>query len=250
MPLRIYDVNNWVRVAGQTDQTGLVIRNLWSDTQACPVPVIWVADGKGHNQLRRSLYPLYKVQREPAPESVYKSIDLLKQVLRLSKAFLIEVPGYEADDVIATLAQRMGDCLIFSTDADLIQLQTDPSVKTIKGEFKNGTVPARHVRAYKTLVGDVSDNIKGIPGFGHKAWEDLEKDLFIEMMSNHDLGTVEHLNVKPKIKGWMLNNFDQLRILWTITGFFPVDDDLINQHTVAGANDSAAAIELLERFMQ
>lgn len=247
--LRIYDLNNWVRVCIETDHSGLIIRNLYSETQASPVPTIWVADGKGGNELRRSLYPGYKGNREPVAESIYQSIDLLKQVVRQSKAFFVEIPGYEADDVIAAIAKRYRECLIFSTDGDLIQLSVDPTIRTVKGEFKSGRIPAKYIRAYKTLVGDVSDNIKGIPGFGEKAFEALDKDLFIEMMDTKDPETIEYLNLKPAVKNWMIDHFDDLQILWAITGFFDVDHSLIDAYTVAGANDDAAAEELLKRFM-
>jgi DNA polymerase-1 len=143
---------------------------------------------------RKKEYAEYKAQRPPAPD------DLVAQIIEahhLFEAFGIttfEKPGFEADDLIATLAERFKSepdtqVVILTGDRDTLQLIEDDKVvvrtfnkgvsdTTIYDEKavieKYGFMPAQMVD-YKALVGDPSDNIKGVSGVGPKTATELIK---------------------------------------------------------------------------
>ncbi len=154
---------------------------------------------------RDKMYAEYKAQRPPAAE------ELISQIIEAHKLFeafgikTFEKPGYEADDLIATFAEKFGgkDGLraeILTGDRDTLQLVRDDAIvvrtfnkgvsdTTIYGEKevmeKYGLVPAQLVD-YKSLVGDASDNIKGVPGVGPKtATEMLKKYGSVKELYKH-----------------------------------------------------------------
>jgi DNA polymerase-1 len=149
---------------------------------------IVVAFDTAHPTFRNSLYSEYKGNRIAKPEEVaqlYPQIELMKNLLGKMRIAVSECPGYEADDVIGTLAAlaaaRGMDVVILSGDRDLLQLATD-TVKirlprssrgqtTVEDYYaadvmaKKGVTPREYIEV-KALMGDSSDNIPGVPGIG------------------------------------------------------------------------------------
>lgn len=142
------------------------------------IPQLYVADGVKGNELRRKYFPEYKRNRKPTDQSVYDGINFFKELLADAPQTVgyLEVAGYEADDVIANMAYLYSlqgeEVGIISTDKDLTQLKQLKGVTTL-GEPK--TEP-QWVKLYKMMVGDSSDNIPGIKGFGQKSWDKLSAD--------------------------------------------------------------------------
>lgn len=138
---------------------------------------VFVSDGFDSRKKRREIFPGYKAKRKPADQSIYDGIDFFKELLENAprNVLRIEVPEYEADDVIANLVEKTfvgQEVGIISTDRDLTQLRIHSEVDTLKDpEF-----PAKWVKLYKMLVGDSSDNIPGVKGFGDGAWGILSDD--------------------------------------------------------------------------
>ncbi len=136
-------------------------------------------DGKGN--WRKELSPDYKIQREKQPASMYELLDRVKERLRADALLLWEVPGFEADDVIASACDAAvvaGHAVtICSHDKDLAQLLR-PGVRFLKTstweEFDDVAmlsrfgVAANQLGDWLALVGDTSDNIRGVPGIGPK----------------------------------------------------------------------------------
>ncbi|MBD3688699.1 DNA polymerase I [Nanchangia anserum] len=132
---------------------------------------------------RKELYPEYKDGRRETPESLPGQIEIIQQALGLLGIRSLTKPGFEADDIVATLARHGEedgrDVLIVSSDRDMYQLVTDqvhvlsPGSSTQKlNEFspqeireKTGVSPDRY-RAVAALVGEGADNIPGVPGIG------------------------------------------------------------------------------------
>ncbi|HXG19282.1 MAG TPA: DNA polymerase I [Methylomirabilota bacterium] len=152
-----------------------------------------VFDAKGKN-FRHDLYEKYKARRLAMPETLRPQIPCIKEVVRAYHIPTIELEGYEADDIIATLATRWAkdgaEVVIVSGDKDLMQLVSRhiTMLDTMKGErigieqvrSKFGVEPARVVEV-QALMGDATDDIPGIPGIGEKTaikliceWHDLE----------------------------------------------------------------------------
>lgn len=139
---------------------------------------------------RHEMYDSYKGTRQKMPEDLGVQIPYIKELVKYYGLPQIEVPGYEADDLIATLTRRAIEqklsVVIVSGDKDLHQLIEDGSVQqwdpqkdrifTEKGvEERFGITPGQ-MADYLALVGDSSDNIPGVKGVGEKTAKQLLKE--------------------------------------------------------------------------
>ncbi|MDR0425789.1 MAG: DNA polymerase I [Clostridiales bacterium] len=136
---------------------------------------------------RHTMYEGYKATRKGMPDELAVQMPLLKTMLRLMGITVAEKAGYEADDVIGTLAKRHGDrTYILTGDRDSLQLIDEKTgvILTKRGITETVTVTAdtmselfnmtpAQVLDYKALAGDSSDNIPGVAGIGEKTALDL-----------------------------------------------------------------------------
>jgi DNA polymerase-1 len=143
--------------------------------------VIVVFDAKGKN-FRHKILDSYKANRPPMPEELRPQLEPLKKICNLMAMPTIEMQGFEADDLIATLALKAvkycSTVIISSLDKDLMQLVRDPDIKMMNtmtnetfdeaGVEKKFGVSANQIIEYLALVGDSSDNIPGVPKVGPK----------------------------------------------------------------------------------
>lgn len=250
--LTIIDGNNWAR-RGLT--AGRTVRQLWTDVwencQTGPVFIVW--DGPGATKPRKKIYPDYKKGRAKMGEDLSDAFRYIKQMLALTPATTFDVPNVEADDVIVELASRWpGPVHIRTTDMDLAGL------RGVTTEFP-GELPCkpRHLRLYKTLVGDKSDNIGGVKGFGQKAWDDLtESDLFtIENAFENKEETDDALaralmQVTPKrVHNWIDGNIPLLRKFYKIVGFMSIPSKSLEDHIANGTPNRPAAESIFDRFL-
>jgi 5'-3' exonuclease len=250
MHYTLVDANNYLRRKLETQTAPL--RHCYMEEMNRSNPVIWVWDGMNCNARRREVWPDYKRGRKELPEDIGRSLDLFKEILSYTKNVVqIEVPDYEADDVIATLtraAVKTGEVEIISTDKDFFQL-VGPRVRLDREPWK---VAPQDVRLYKTLVGDPSDNIPGLKGFGEKAWASLpdghkraiEKSLKFEAQTNDDI-----LSIDDKLYGKFVENFNTLANFWQIVGFYDVPEDQITKGTTDPTNRPDKAHALMREFM-
>ncbi len=136
---------------------------------------------------RHKMYSEYKAQRKPAPEELIEQFEPAKEILRAMKITVLEKAGYEADDIIGTVAQICGkndvECFIATGDKDDLQLASDKTkvILTVTKGGKNettvydenavkeryGVTPTEYIDV-KALMGDTSDNIPGVAGIGEK----------------------------------------------------------------------------------
>ncbi|MBW3662244.1 MAG: DNA polymerase I [Actinobacteria bacterium] len=146
---------------------------------------IAVCFDKGRDVQRTAAYPEYKANRSQTPDEFRTQLDLIREVLAAMTIPVVELAGVEADDVIATIAERgkakgfhvlilTGDRDTFQlVDDDLTVLYTARGVSDIREmtppevEEKYGIPPDRYVE-YAALRGDNSDNLPGVPGVGEK----------------------------------------------------------------------------------
>ena len=132
---------------------------------------------------RHAKYTAYKAQRAPAPDALRRQFARLRELLEALGAPVFRVPGFEADDVLATLAHELsisGDqVLIVSGDRDLFQVAKDgvdilfvgrrgrePVTYDAAAVEKRFGVPPERLPSFIALVGDPSDNIVGVSGVG------------------------------------------------------------------------------------
>lgn len=144
-----------------------------------PTHVVVAMDPPG-GSFRNEIYPEYKAGRDKQPEDLTTQIPLVTEVCEAFRVPLLMVPGFEADDVIATLVETApegAEICIVSTDKDLMQL-VRPGIElldTMKGrrideaavEERFGVRPEQ-LLDLRALVGDPSDNIPGVKGIGEK----------------------------------------------------------------------------------
>lgn len=136
---------------------------------------------------RHKLFPEYKGTRKGMPEELKEQVPLLQELLRKMNMPLLMMEGFEADDILGTIAKQMQEqgkeVVVVSGDRDLLQLSDEhikiSIPKTSKGETKVysyypkdveeewGVSPLEFIDL-KALMGDSSDNIPGVPGMGEK----------------------------------------------------------------------------------
>lgn len=223
----VYDSNNWVRVQLEKDFTGLGMRSCWVEALKQDGELrVFVFDGVNGNALRRAFYPEYKKTRQLPQDTFFENLTFFKELLRNAPAnvAVAEKAGYEGDDVIYTVCKMFSKSpkpiTIMSTDKDLTAIPN-----TVLPMANQDFCPKKYVRLYKTLVGDPSDNIKGVKGFGKGCWDkltELEKDDLLRWFQN-DLSEDFTLSVSPKI--WDIirrREIEETKRNWIITGFFDV----------------------------
>lgn len=190
---------------------------------------------------RHKIFDAYKGTRKPMPEELHEQVPIIKDILKAMNIPVITMEGYEADDILGTLAkknQKVGyNVVILSGDRDLLQL-ADEHIKirlpkTIKGKTeienyypqdvfdKYQATPSEFIDL-KALMGDSSDNIPGVPGIGEKtAMAIISKYHSIEEAFAH----VDEIT-PTKAKNSLRDNFELAKlskVLATIEINAPVD---------------------------
>lgn len=189
---------------------------------------------------RHELYSQYKGTRKPMPSELAQQLPILKDVLKAMNITIIEKEGYEADDILGTLAkfgkQQSLDVTILTGDRDSFQLIDEnikvriPRTKMGKTETEDydvekiteeyGVTPLSLIEV-KGLMGDTSDNIPGVPGIGEKTAIDLIKkyntidELYTKIENNED-------DIKGKLRNKLVEN-KELAYLSRTLGTIDVD---------------------------
>jgi DNA polymerase-1 len=206
---------------------------------------------------RDTLYPEYKATRAKMPDDLRPQIGRIRQMVDIFNLPRLEVEGYEADDVLGSVARVAAEgglgVKIITGDRDLLQLVNERTAVYVAGDDKTYVtdedvakskfgVPPHKVVDYKAIVGDKSDNIPGVPGVGEKtALGLLEKFGSLEEIYEH-LDEVES-RWQTKLKEGKISAFLS-RDLATIRTDLPVKFDL--ERARIGRFDWAA----LEAFFQ
>jgi DNA polymerase-1 len=184
--------------------------------------VIVVFDAKAPS-FRHEAYEGYKAGRAPTPEDFPRQLALIKELVDLLGLARLEVPGYEADDVLASLAKKAEkegyEVRILTADRDLYQLLSDrihvlhPEGYLITPAWlweKYGLRPDQWAD-YRALTGDESDNLPGVKGIGEKTarklleeWGSLER-----LLKNLD-------RLRPAIREKILAHMDDLKLSWDL----------------------------------
>jgi DNA polymerase-1 len=148
---------------------------------------------------RNEIYPEYKARREPMPDDLRIQLPKIHDAVPAFGAGRIEAPGYEADDLLATIAKQVADaggrCLIVTSDKDCRQLINDQvqlynirKNETFGAEqlMETWGIAPEQVVDFQSLVGDPVDNVPGVPLVGPKlAAELLQKYRTLENVLDH-----------------------------------------------------------------
>ncbi|MDC3107629.1 DNA polymerase I [Paracoccaceae bacterium] len=168
---------------------------------------------------RSDIYKAYKANRPPPPDDLVPQFQLIREATKAFGFFAIDKKGYEADDIIATLAQNATEegaiVTIFSSDKDLMQLVSenikmyDPirnifiDIERVKEKF--GVTPDKVIDV-QALIGDKVDNVPGVPGIGVKT----ASSLISEFKSVENLIEKYELINKNRIKSLISGNIDKI----------------------------------------
>ncbi|MCK4473943.1 hypothetical protein KAU40_01630 [Candidatus Parcubacteria bacterium] len=180
---------------------------------------------------RNKLSKQYKAKRPKAPKELYEQIPKIKEILRKTNITVFEKPGYEADDLIATIAKKAPqkqiypeiEIYIFSADLDVLQLVNKNTKiysfsKGIKKAIVYGKqevverfgVLPKQIVDFKALAGDAADNIPGATGIGKKtASQLLQKFNTIENLFQI-IEKNDAREINPRIKEILIKNKDQI----------------------------------------
>ncbi len=168
---------NGIPVGAVYGFTSMIMR-LLKDVKPSHIVVVF---DSGSKNFRHDIYPEYKANRPPAPEDLIPQFPLVRDAAKALNISILEMEGYEADDVIATLAnkalEKQEEVLIVSSDKDLMQLVN--SHTHMYDAIKNKTIGEKEVEEkwgvkpsqmldMLAMVGDSADNIPGLPGIGPK----------------------------------------------------------------------------------
>lgn len=199
-------------------------------------------DPKGGNTFRHKIYPEYKATREAQPEDITLSVPYIKEIVKAYNIPVVEMAGYEADDIIGTLSRRAEEegftTYMMTPDKDYGQLVTDrvlmyrPPLKGKDGEIRGvrevceryGIETPLQVIDLLALEGDVSDNIPGCPGVGEKTAVKLINEFHsVENLLNNTG------QLKGALKAKIADNAEKIRLskeLATICTTVPIDIDI------------------------
>lgn len=252
--ITIIDGNNWLRRLYQKELDTSALRTATLEIRTLlSTPdnrVIYVWDGLSCNRYRREIFPDYKGNRGDLPDGFLEQLKAFKRILSNLPIITVEVPYYEADDVIATLvkgfqtSEHFKDIEVIhikSTDKDFHQLG-------VSYEGKRLEVAPKHTVLYKILIGDTSDKIPGVPGFGIKKFEKLDLDAASQWMEA-DFAPAHVPDMPETQKKWCEENVATLKAMRDVCLFRPVPDGLLDEHAGFGDNKPEEVDKILKEHM-
>lgn len=243
------------------DRTLAKVRELASDHARA---VVCIDSGQS---FRVDIFPSYKAKRPPKPEAAVAQLERVIATLRSDGVPCIGAPGFEADDVIGTLAReafaRGLSVMVASADKDMLQLVVPGisvvSTKTGAAYVTEGNVEAKlgvlpfQVADWLALAGDTSDGIPGAPGVGPKHAADLLRahgsiQAMVGPLSDSE-ATGELAGTTPRIAGILRENWNQVLMCRDLTGLAEVPgletvlDNLTEKTTMSEIDNATADLE-------
>ncbi len=223
---------------------------------------VLVAFDRPEPTFRHVAEPLYKAQREAAPDILRQQMGLVREVLDAIGIASVDLSGWEADDLIATATDRLVEAghqvIIVTGDRDSYQLVRDPDVKVLYNkrgvsdyafydeagiEERTGVTPAMYPQ-YAALRGDTSDNLPGVPGVGEKTAAKL-----INAYGGLD-GIFEHVDAQtPKLRASLIDHEQRARKnldLMLLHHDAPIDVDPADLAVTPNADELKRLFDFLE----
>ena len=214
---------------------------------------------------RHKMYDAYKAGRHTMPDELRQQFPIIKEWLTLAGYSYIECEGYEADDILGTLAasvQKSGNsCVIATGDRDSLQLVSDstrvlltvtkmghPEITdyTTDKLFEDYGLTPNEMIELKSLMGDSSDNIPGVTGVGQKTATDLiTKYHSIDYIYKH----LDELDIKDSVRAKLAADKDNAflsRMLGTISCDAPIDANI--EAYKIGEGDKTSLSQLMTKL--
>jgi len=219
------------------------------------IGIVFDAPGR---KFRHDVYEDYKAHRKPMPDDLVVQVPKLKEVIGALRIPVFVHPGYEADDVLWTLARRAAArgyaTVIVTTDKDLLQLVDEvtfvynPSKDILLDEAKVrevfGARPSQ-VADILALWGDPTDNVPGVPGIGEKTAKNL-----IEEFGSLDNLLKDPAKIRnPRVRAKLAENRDKLEMSRKLVALETgLDVDFEPDRFVLGEPDREAALRLFQEL--
>jgi DNA polymerase-1 len=223
---------------------------------------VLVAFDRPEPTFRHEAEPLYKAQRDAAPDILRQQMGLVREVLDAVGITAIDVAGWEADDIIATATDRIVDAghqvIVVTGDRDSYQLVRDPDVRVLYNkrgvsdyalydeagiEERTGVPPSLYPQ-YAALRGDSSDNLPGVPGVGEKTAAKL-----ITTYGGLDGIFANVAEQTPKLRASLAEHEDRVRKnleLMVLRHDAPIELDVADLGVSPNADDLKRLFDFLE----
>jgi DNA polymerase-1 len=216
---------------------------------------------EGGPTFRNELYPEYKANRAAAPDELKAQVEPVKEIAEAMGISVLEAPGAEADDVIATLARKaegFDEVVILTGDKDLMQLVNDrvhilapksgvTDVEELDSEQvreKTGVRPEQ-IRDLLTLAGDSSDNVPGVSGIGNKTAAKLLAEFGTLDAIYADLKSVSAAKTRAALE----KHVDDVKVYARLVSLKDdVELDSAPEDLRPGEPNTDRLVELLERY--
>lgn len=251
--MRIVDGNNLLHRVADTAPGGIhPVREVYTRFCSPPETTIIVWDGPYANARRQKIFPEYKANRRPKEESKYKFFEIAKGVLRFAPVIQVEIPGWEADDVIGTMINRWHDkypLVVETNDGDYWQHSRKCALPLVSKKW-HGMTPDMCL-LFKSAVGESKDNVKGMKGFGKLTWEKMTSEgrqqLLLAVKLQDQDRFFQLTELPPKIR--TVENFGLLCLCWRLNECWEVPEEEIDKHMVQGKQNITAAEHFMEGFL-
>lgn len=203
---------------------------------------IWVFDGKNSRSQRQAFFPEYKIRAKDQDTSqdtldMYREKDRFKdEILPSWGAIVLDFDNWEADDIIYNLVKFLDVVKVRTTDKDFWQmLKFNPNL--VLPETNPLETHWKDVVLYKALVGDRSDNIKGLKGFGNTSWKKLDP-VQVEILTK---AFEEDSDSAPDIGDTRLNikfadSWEQLKVYYRAVKFIELTETEFSEMVVSRLN--------------
>lgn len=250
--MRIVDGNNLLHRVAEHGGGGIhPVREVYNRFYSPPETTIIVWDGPYANKRRQAVFPEYKATRRPKEESKYAFFDLVKGVLNFTPVIQVEIPGWEADDIVGTLINRFHpkEMVVETNDGDYWQHKDKCKLPLVTKRWHK--MSADECLLYKATVGESKDNLKGMKGFGDGGWNKLTleaKQQLILACKLEDQDRFFKLEEIPK-KLRTMENFGLMCMCWNLNSYWPVPEKEIDDHMKVGKSNPAAAEIFLGKYM-
>lgn len=251
--MRLIDGNNLLhRVADQQSFGVHPVRTIYSRFCSPPETTVIVWDGPYANKRRQEIFPEYKANRRPKEESKYKFFEIAKGVLRFAPIIQVEIPGWEADDIIGTLVNRWHTqypLVVETNDGDYWQHKDKCALPLVTKKWHH--MSADECLLYKASVGEAKDNVKGMRGFGEITWQKLSeagrRQLLLAVKLEDQDRFFQLTELPEKIR--TVENFGLLCLCWKLNTYWPVPEKEIDDAMFVGKLNITAAEIFMEGFM-
>jgi DNA polymerase I-like protein with 3'-5' exonuclease and polymerase domains len=207
------------------------LKSVLVDLDMAPRQIIFCLDAEGSRKMRQRIHKGYKAHRVPQPDSFYAELATLSKQVQL---FIKELggtvamaKGYEADDLIAHIAQRIENCVVLSTDKDLIFANTHNYIKGAKADEEDcgsAYLPGlnrNYIPLYRALVGDSKDFGPGTSakGFGAasflKFWTTYGDEGLDQLISQIE-------DEEQDLPDTLFKSQDMIRTTWKLANWLPI----------------------------